>query len=483
MVTQRSRSVTLMPPALRDPVLVTAVCAGVVAAGSAAVWGSPVMWALLAIAIGVVAVCLSVGAVRRFETFVLSLLLVRPSLDILPGAGPVDPSSMLALLFIVAAVVWLARRGGRTTTPSPVTWAFGALAAAAVVSCITSPLPVASAIAASKTVAGVTMLVVVEQMLRERPERARRLVTVVLASAAVPVLVALLQMGTAGGGLQDETIGISRVVGTFAHPNPFATFLAMVLVLGVAVLPHLRTRHRLLVLALLGLSSVALMGTFGRGGWIAAAIGIGYLIAVRSKVLLLLSAVLVGVLGATVPAVRDRFADIGAPPPVPGVPANSLEWRFGYWQEVLPLVRRNPLTGIGFEAVQNTSDSGLPPHNAYVQALVELGLLGLLALLAVITTTAFALRRRVRLAEPGLDRALATAAVAIGLGLLAQTLTENLLSQTMAFWYFAAAGTLGLPTGRRVGSGETSAVDDLGGSRPAVPGGPVRHADVVRYQD
>lgn len=412
-------------------------------------WGVPALLVLLVPLALAAAAWLTRLALLRFEVFVLGLLLVRPSLDRLPAAGPLDPSSLLALLFIATSLVWLGRRARtRPLHPSAVTLALAAFAGAALISCLVSPLPLVSAVAASKTVAGVLMFAVVEQLLRERPERVRGLVAVVLASAVVPCAVALQQFVGAGATFVDASLGLSRVVGTFLHPNPFATYVTMVLLLAVAVLPHLRWRQRLLVLALLPLLGLALVGTFARGGWIATALGLAYLLGKRSKLLLAAAGIVVVFVGTSVAAVRERFADLGAAPPVPGVPANSVEWRLGYWQDVLQYAERNPVTGIGLEVVQNTADDQLPPHNAFVQAYVETGLLGLVALLAVIVTLAVALHRRVRAAEPGPERSLALVAAAIGLGLLAQTLTENLLTQTMALWYFAAAGTIGLPLRR-----------------------------------
>lgn len=445
--------------------------AALLCAGATALLGDAVLYALVALVVVTAAGAIALLAVRRFELFVLALLLVRPSLDRLPAVGPLDPSSLLALLFIATSVLWLAGRVHRGSRPSAVTMAFGALAATAVISCLASPVPVLSAVASSKMLAGALMLAVLEQMLRERPERARTLVTVVLASAVVPCLMALLQLATTGGALVEQTLGLSRVVGTFVHPNPFATYLSMVIVLGLALLPHLSRVWQPVCAILLLLPVAALAGTFGRGGWIATALGVAFLIGMRSKTILAFAVVVGGVVASSVPAVRDRFSDLGAPPPVGGVPANSLEWRLGYWLEVLPLAQRNPVTGIGFETVQNTNLSGLPPHNAYLQAYVELGVLGLAALIALIVTVAVALRQRIRQAEPGFDRALALAAGAIALGLLAQTLTENLLSQTMAFWYFAAAGTLGLPALRRARDGLRLDLAPVA-PQPATPSGP-----------
>lgn len=408
--------------------------------------GRPAVLLVLACAALVVLAAACALAAYRFDVFVVVLLLVRPSLDRVPlSAGPLDVSSILALLFLVAGVLWLAARARHSPLSfSPMSMALVAFAGVASLSSLVSAAPVASAVAASKTVSGVLMFLVLERLLQERPDRMRSVITAVLASAVVPCLVALQQVAT--GATSGTTSGaeLGRVYGTFVHPNPFATYLAIVAVLAVAVLPHvLRRRDQLFVLAVAGLALASLLFTYSRGGWVAALVGLAYLLAKRSVVLLVLAGVVVVLAGMFAPPVQARLADIGAPPPVEGVPANSLEWRVGYWQEVLPLAAGNPLTGIGLERVQNSTPSGLPPHNAYVQTYVETGVLGLGALVAVILTGFITLRRRLTRARPGLERGLAFAGTAVALGLLAQTLTENLLTQTMALWYFAAAATWG----------------------------------------
>lgn len=442
----RPSSQTRAPARRLSRMTATAAAAGSLLCGALAVAaGGPVIVGVMVLAAVVALVLTCALAARRFDLFVVLLLLVRPSLDRVPlSAGPLDVSAVLALLFLAAGAAWLLIRALRAPLPSsPLSLTLVAFAGVALLSSLVSASPVSSGIAASKTISGVMMFLVLERLLREHPERLRSVVTAVLASAVVPCLVALWQ-AAGGGTVTTDSTDVGRVIGTFVHPNPFATYLAMVLVLGVAVLPHLlRRRDQVVVLGVVGLTGLCLLLTFARGGWIAALAGLAYLLGKRSKVLLGLAAVLVVAAALTVPPVQARLADIGAPPPVEGVPANSLEWRYGYWQDVLPLANTNPLTGIGLEQVQATTSDGLPPHNAYVQTYVETGFLGLAALLAVVVAGAITLRRRLRDAAGSTERALAVAAIAIGLGLLAQTLTENLLTQTMALWYFAAAATWG----------------------------------------
>ena len=67
--------------------------------------GTVIRYTLLRIAL-LVPTLLGVLAVTRFEWFVLLVLAVRPSLDIL-GVGGLGPGAMLATVFVATAALWL----------------------------------------------------------------------------------------------------------------------------------------------------------------------------------------------------------------------------------------------------------------------------------------------------------------------------------------------------------------------------------------
>ena len=99
-----------------------------------------------------VGVALAVLAFTRFSTFVLMLLVVRSSLDLVKLSGisagntetntaaarGLDPASILSMLFIVAALFWLLAQysSGRTLRGSPVRTAFIVFVLAGAVSVI-----------------------------------------------------------------------------------------------------------------------------------------------------------------------------------------------------------------------------------------------------------------------------------------------------------------------------------------------------------
>jgi O-antigen ligase len=109
----------------------------------------------------------------------------------------------------------------------------------------------------------------------------------------------------------------------------------------------------------------------------------------------------------------------------------------------------NPITGLGFDAVERIEPEHLQPHNVFVQAFVETGVIGLASVLAIIWTMSRMLRQRLRNAAPGWPRLLALAAVSVAIAILLEFPGENLLSQTFVYWYLAVAMTYGIGTFER----------------------------------
>ena len=420
---------------------------------------------------GPVGVALGLVAVTRFEWFVWTVLLVRPSLDVASSVG-LGPGAMLAVVFMVTSGVWLAvqyRAGQLQPLSAGTKWLLG-LAGVAALSTVTSIVRVASIQAVLEILAGVTMFVVLEQLLPERRDRLRRLIIVVLCSAVVPALVGLRQWAT-GDGLA-VYVETPRVYGTFVHPSPFATYLVLVMILAISLVTLVTGRRRVLLLGFVALLAVNLMATDARSAWMAFVVSLAYVGFRRSK--LLLVGLVCAAAGAAlfVPSVSARISDLGDDRWVPeGVPANSLEWRIQYWGELIPLANESPITGLGPQSVISTRPEALEPHNVFVQAYVELGALGLTALLIAIVMIGVTLRSRRRSATTSLESALAVGAVACTLAILVQAPSENLLNATMTWWYLAACATWGFSE-RRAADAESAMPHDRDAGSARVDGLP-----------
>ena len=74
--------------------------------------------------------------------------------------------------------------------------------------------------------------------------------------------------------------------------------------------------------------------------------------------------------------VAERLIDLRSDQEVAGLEGNSLEWRLDYWRTVTRLADESPIIGIGPKMTQYVTDSAKVPHNDYLRAYVEMGILG-----------------------------------------------------------------------------------------------------------
>ena len=419
---------------------------------------------LLPLAVPAVLVLAGV-ALRRFEWFVLLLLAVRASLDSMklsaPPAGVVragsdssppvhglDPAAVVAVGFILAGVLWAASRRSVAgpAYPPPLERALCLLIGIWSISVIDSQLPLTSLLEAIRIFAVVLMLIVLDRLLTD-PARVRVVLVAAFASAAIPLLVAAFQAISTHGRF--EAGGFSRIRATFVHPNPFAIYLTFIIVMGVAVIPHVRGWARLSLGVVLAGSAVGLLLTYTRTAWLCTVLGlvlIGLLQHRRLLGFLFLGGLLILL---AVPSVTARFSDLSTEQRASGTSGNSLIWRFNYWTEALPLARHNPATGIGLKMVQLNTDEQKAPHNDFVRAYVETGILGFLAylwLLVALVRTAWAAVVRTR---AGFDRGVAVGFAACVAAFLTMSLVSNIVSQVVLLWYFFAFAASAIAVSRR----------------------------------
>jgi O-antigen ligase len=92
-------------------------------------------------------------------------------------------------------------------------------------------------------------------------------------------------------------------------------------------------------------------------------------------------------------------------------------------------------------------EDGLEPHNAFVQAFVELGLPGLLTLLFALVACTNEIHRSDYWARDEWERDLAAGAAAVGVGFFLQLFSENLFLQPVSLWYFSVVVAAALANG------------------------------------
>jgi O-antigen ligase len=384
---------------------------------------------------------------RSMEAFVLVVLVLRASLDGLhrPGAESwTDPAPILAAVFAIVGVVWLLGRrfGGRRHPVSAVAVALAAFLAAATLSTLTSQAPRQSAGELARLAVAALMFFVVDRVC-EDSHRPDRFLLAVVAAAAVPVTVALAGplVGLDRVEVKDR---IERVVSTFAQSNPFGHFLAIVvIVLAAYVLVGPRHRRGWALLAAVPVV-LTLALTYTRLAWGAAAIALVVMVWLSGR-RWLSPVILVALLGAAVlsPSVGNRVERLMSRNAVVAGSESALGWRWSHWVDVYHLAEDNPVTGIGPDVVARRLPDHQPPHNDYLRAFVEYGVLGFGAFVGLLATLVLSAVSALRRAS-GLDaKSVALAFVGVVTTLVVTSVAANVLGQIVLLWYVFALAAAG----------------------------------------
>ena len=417
--------------------LVIAALAGVIASGSG--FGSPATIITLGVAGGAALVLL---AINRFWWMLVALFVIRASLDNVQATSGLQPTTLVGGVFLVSAVVWLfvQWRAGELV---PISWSAKALllfSGAFVISAIGAGDRTVSFQAASKVLAVGLMLVVLEQIFAAHPERLKVFLGAVFSSLLIPMVVSyFVQLP----GIKPQTgfnqVEVGRLNGTFAHAASFAAYLVVLVLFAFALLPYMRGWWRAALVTVIVGTLPLILFTYSRAGWIALLVGLVFVGIAQSRALIVVLLVMIIVVMVAVPSVSTRLADLtgssSKPATVTKVEPNSLTWRILYWQKVFPLLGQNPTTGIGPDMVEKSLPEAAPPHNSFLQALVEGGIVGFLlfawAVVALWRDLVTGGRRLTR----GLPRGVAVAAAAGSLSVFLQLFSENILTSAAIPWY------------------------------------------------
>jgi len=406
----------------------------------------------------VLGVALVLIGLVNFQVFVFTTIAIRASLDIArpdlgnngsagigsAAASGLDPAGALAVIFMVASLFWfMARRMEKTPSPPPSVHrlALFAFATTGYLSVIASYRPFVSLLEAVRISAVAVMLAVLEVMLVSRTA-IKHLVLAIYVSALLPVGLTLFYIVLHKP--QFSSGGFDRYQGTFSQPNPFAIYLTMLIVMGAALLPHLKVKVRVMMIVLIVASVVCLYHTYTRSAWLATVIGLVAVAVIgRRKVLggALVAGVVVSLI--VVPTISQRFADLasvagGTTVNAQGNTSNSLEWRFAFWSAVLPLADSNPVTGIGLKMSSFLTDVAKEPHNDFLRAYVETGLIGALAYFALLISMIMVARQSLKLAGPGFDHSIAVGFAGCVIAFVLISLVSNVITEVIVLWYYVA---------------------------------------------
>jgi O-antigen ligase len=248
--------------------------------------------------------------------------------------------------------------------------------------------------------------------------------------------------GIVTGSPSSEVRGsFTRLTGPFNQSNTFARYLAFLLVFGIAIYPYVKPKLKLLFVAMLGLASVFMLLTLTRTAILGSVAGLVVLAVVQKRKGLLGGLVAIALCALMVlPGVAARFGTLDAESTPQGTPTgNTLVWRLHYWTEVIPLANANPLTGIGLASTQYETDAAKQPHNDFIRAYVETGIVGLIFYVCMLVALVGNARRAVQRApRDTLEGGVAAGALACAVCFVLGSMAANVMSNVVSLWYLVA---------------------------------------------
>jgi putative inorganic carbon (hco3(-)) transporter len=463
---------TIMPSAWSHRPSAFGIAAALVAVGAAVYsgmsWGTGQKMAVVIPLVLVVALMLGVLALTRFAAFVYLVLGVRASIDLfkLSGASAgntvtntsaargLDPSSILGVMFLLAAALWLVAQyhnDGRIRG-SRVRLALVSLCVAGTISVLGSEERLVSILEVLRISSVVMMYVVLEQLITSR-RAMYQVLAAAYASMLFPLVYTMVLFGF--GSPPAEVKGsFTRITGPFSQSTTFGRYLAFMIVFGVAVLPYLGRRAKVAMGATLTVSSVFLLLTLTRGALVGAIAGLLVVMVVQRRKGMMIGFVTAGLVALmVVPGLLGRFSEVADTRAVGGAPTgNTLAWRLDYWTQVLPLANSNPITGIGLNMTQYNTSDAKQPHNDFIRAYVETGVIGLGAYLAVLWSLLAMGRQAVRRAAAGsIEKAVAVGYLGCAVAFVVQSAGANVMSNVVCLWYLVAFAAAASYVARRAG--------------------------------
>jgi O-antigen ligase len=259
--------------------------------------------------------------------------------------------------------------------------------------------------------------------------RARDLDLFLLLSALVAALAAATLVVELAQGLQPVFTGRYALAGV-DDPIELGRQSGTGLLIALYALLFRGGRARLLALALLPFLAVALLASGSRGPLLGLLVGAAVLVVGRARIsggrrrlgfAFLALAVMGAISGRAAPG---QSIDRALALVVGGEEGLSSNGRNELWSQGWSLFLEHPLLGVGTGGYAASAPTALFPHNLFLEAAAELGILGLLLVVGIVVAGA---ARALRAAPPGAGTLRRSHGVVVG-ALIAAALTNALFS-------------------------------------------------------
>jgi len=373
----------------------------------------------------------------NFEAGFLSLIFIRSSIDYLKhfaGSGDANLAAAVSLVIIVLGVFYVLYQKVNIlkfddSVPFLVFLALCGLSVTyspAFIESLSDWLRLVSTFA----------VYILARIIFTTSEKIRRLFIVILLSALMPMMVAVYQLATGNGAVYDA--GQHRIVGTFLHPNAFASYLLILLIFCTAqILEKGNFLSRRFMIVLTSSAAILFLFTFSRGAWLVfvfAMILMGFLR--YRRILGILPFVLIAAI-LMVPAVKDRILNVFDAGYTHG--RSGWDWRVDTWTQIMDMVRAKPFFGHGLSSVE--FHYGILTHNDYLRLIAETGLFGFVAYVFFVIKILVKTWQDFKNAHSNMAKSFQVGLLAVIAAFLVRQFADNTLRNTVMviyFWIFVA---------------------------------------------
>lgn len=243
----------------------------------------------------------------------------------------------------------------------------------------------------------------------------------------------------------------TRINGTFGHPNTFTTFTF--LFLGLTYWKQQHSTNRKPWIILLGIVAFFFVSTKALVGLMMLATFLFCIFSRNANILNIIVGILLFVfvigLFASTEFGQERLGSIAQTPLLnPDIDiwkaimlsktdGNSFNWRLAQWTYLLGQWQQYPILGFGLGTGKYISTNGLEPHNEYLRALIEGGVMGLVVFFIFLGGQLTYLFNIMRSSfNNKIKQDLAFTLIAILLGICVGMITENIWTHTTLFFYW-----------------------------------------------
>ncbi|MAF20146.1 MAG: hypothetical protein CMI55_00495 [Parcubacteria group bacterium] len=387
---------------------------------------------------------------RKLFYFLLSLVLLRPSLDITsqiefqihPSLPLMNPNIIIGgLVFLISLLFYFKNLKNIHAIPLfyPIFLTIGLF----LISIFYSVNAFAS-IREFIRFSAIFLLYFLAYWLIENRKDFYLLLKAIIISYFLPSLVALVQL-VFGLGLPDDFGGFKRIYGTFAHPNPFAFYTFFIVGLTLCLLLSLQQskkddqikKYFPYFWLFAGLAIFLLFATYTRSAIACLFIFMAIFGIFKYRKILLMGVLLFFFAYFFSDVFQERLWEM-----ITLDPYGSIIWRFRLWRDIIPISLWQPWFGYGagtftkiVEFYRGFRWGSLDAHNDYLKIFMENGLAGLVAygwLILGLFSYLFKIFKK----SIDQDKVLTLGILAISLSLFMIASVDNVLRGTALQWNF-----------------------------------------------